>query len=413
LLDLLRDKGVLTAEEYKQLKAAEERGKAETQKRIEEAKPPFNVRYKNGMRITSKDKRHELKIAPEFYTQFSAFPEETDADGNFLIRRARVSLQGRLFGDWTYRLTLEGTGDKVLSSTTYLGWERFKEFRIRVGQNLAPFGGEANWSRFNLFLLERSMIGDQLRESVSRGVFVFSDPHPAIHLRASVTNGNGTNDDDNNEKDFSLRVAGKPFQAARWHQGWPIEAAGNVSIGRQPHNASGGLTRLVLRDNRLAVFDAATEGLRTRFGGDLSYNKEYRKQGLPFSALAEFIYESQEREGPVLGSGNADLIRYGYSVQAGYLLMGEWKKNGLEAAARYDSIDVDDPGRSRSGVNLAGQTVNTLSLGLTYRPIAQVRVSLNGFLIDIDRPATTALDRDPFKNGGGAWAVLSGIYFKY
>ncbi len=215
-----------------------------------------------------------------------------------------MTFQGRLFRDFTYRLTLAGAGSSLLSSSTYVGWERYKAFRIRVGQNLAPFGGEALTSRFNLFFLERSMIGDNLRESVARGVFVFSDPHPAVHLRAAVTNGTGANDDDNSKKDFSFRAVGRPFQPAAWRDRWPIEVGANASVGRQPHNPVGGRTRFFLRDNRLSVFNAATEGLRTRLGVDIGWNKDYRKkEGLPLSALAELIYEITGARRPDAGGG--------------------------------------------------------------------------------------------------------------
>ena len=196
--------------------------KRTTRKRVapptdsEDPRPPLNIGYKDGLKIESVDKKHELRIGTEIYTQFSAFPRDAEANGNFLLRRGRVTFQGRLFRDFTYRLTLAGAGSSLLSSTTYVGWERYKAFRIRVGQHLAPFGAEALTSRFNLFFLERSMIGDNLRESVGWGVFVLSDPHPAIHLRAAVTNGTGDGDDDNSEKDFSFRAVGRPFRPTAW-----------------------------------------------------------------------------------------------------------------------------------------------------------------------------------------------------
>jgi len=53
---------------------------------------------------------------------------------------------------------------------------------------------------------------------------------------------------------------------------------------------------------------------------------------------------------------------------------------------------MDDPNGSNNSENLIGQSVDTLGLGLNYRPI------------------TDAGDRDPFKNSGGTWAFLSGFY---
>ena len=418
LLDLLRKKGVITEEEYRELKGADERDKARAEakiaERIRKSQPPFEVKYKDGFRITSRDKKHELRIGVQVFNQFSVFPEDADEENNFLVRRGRVTFRGKVFRDFTYKLVLEGTGDEVLDSDAYLGWERFKEFRIRVGQEKAPFGGEQTWSRYSLFFLERSMISDNLREGNGRGVFLFGDLHPAFGYEASITNGNGLDDDNNDEKDYTLRLIGRPFKGTAWEKVLPIEVAGNFSIGDQPFNAGGGRTRLFLRDNRLTVFTVATEGLRQRYGGDIWYNKDYKnKGGFPLSATAEFIYENQEREGPVLGTGNDDLVRYGYHIQGGYLLMGSRKKNGLELVAKYERIDMDDDDKSSGTEDFAGQTVDTYGFGVNYWPIKEIRLSVNGFVFDIDRPVTTAAADDPFLNGGSAWAVVSGFYFKY
>ena len=412
LLDILKKKGILTEQEYERLKRKKRR-EAAVHKPAASQEPSFEIQYKRGLRITSKDKQHELRIGGALFTQQSLFPEDSDANNNFLLRRARVTFRGRTFGQFTYRLTLEGTGDDLIPSSTYLGWERYRAFRLRLGQNDTPFGAEALWSRFNMFLLESSMIGDNLRESTSRGVYFFSDPHPAVRLRGSITNGTGTESDNNSEKDFTLRITGRPFRLIATQNRWPLFVGGNVSVGRQPHNPLGGRTRLFLRDNRQTVFNTATEGLRTRYGSDLFFNKDYRDYPrLPFSALAEFIYERQERAGPVLGRGNSDLIRNGYSLQAGYLLKGPRTSNGLEFAVRYESIDMDFDNGAATSAGIPGQTLDTFGVGLTYRPVPAIRLSLNGFLFDIDRPITTAADEDPLKNGG-AWAILSGFYMKY
>ena len=89
--------------------------------------------------------------------------------------------------------------------------------------------------------------------------------------------------------------------------------------------------------------------------------------------------------------------------------MGSRKKNGLEFVAKYESIDMDDDDKSSGTEDLAGQTVNILGLGLNYWPIKEVRLSVNGFVFDIDRPVTSATADDPFNNGDSAWAVVWGI----
>jgi hypothetical protein len=52
-------------------------------------------------------------------------------------------------------------------------------------------------------------------------------------------------------------------------------------------------------------------------------------------------------------------------------------------------------------------------LGLNYWPIKEIRLTVDGFIFDFDRPITTATDPNPFNNGGSTWAVVMGAYFKY
>jgi len=102
-----------------------------------------------------------------------------------------------VFQDFTYRLELDGTSSPVLDQDAYLGWEKYKAFRIRAGQHKTRFGGEQIWGRYSLFFLERSMLSDNLTEGASRGVFIFSDPaaNVPVTLELSVTNGTGRNND--------------------------------------------------------------------------------------------------------------------------------------------------------------------------------------------------------------------------
>ncbi len=414
LLDLLKKKGVITEREYRELKSAEKAKEVSIREEIKKAQPPFDVKYKDGFRITSKDKQHELRIGVQVFSQFSVFPEDADADNNFRMRRGRLTFRGKVFKDFTYRLELDGASSNVLDQDAYLGWERYKAFRIRVGQHKTRFGGEQTWSRYSLFFLERSTISDNLTEGASRGAFVYGDLPPAFRYEASVSNGTQRDNDNNDEKDFALRLIANLFKGSPAEKMFPIQLAINASVGDQPHSSNGGRTRLFLRDNRLTVFNVATEGFRQMYGADIWYNKDYKNPGgLPLSATAEFIYEKQEREGPVLGRGNDDLVRYGYHVQAGYLLTGNRKKNGLELVAKYESIDMDDNDRSAGTEDLAGQRVDIIGLGLNYWPIKEVRLSVNGFVFDIDRPVTSAADDDPFNNGDSAWAIITGAYFKF
>jgi len=141
------------------------------------------------------------------------------------------------------------------------------------------------------------MIGDNLRESVA-GASSFS----ATRTRPS-TCGPPRHQRDRLQQRLQLREGLLPQGGGKTLPSDPV-AGPLAHQGRRERLRRRRRTRLFLRDNRLRVFNAATEGLRARLGVDIRWNKDYRKkEGLPLSALAELIYEIQERDGPTLGGG--------------------------------------------------------------------------------------------------------------
>lgn len=405
LVELLRKKGIVSEEEYRQVVSS----KQKKEKASKADKKEFEVVYKDGFRLR-KGKDFELRTGVQIFNQYSFFPNGTTENSDFRLRRARLRIGGKIKRNILYRLELEGTSDPSVKDA-YMGWKKSDEFQIRFGQDKTPFGGEENWSRYKLFFLERSLISDNLTEGSSRGIYVEGDlSEDRFSYMASITTGTGDSGDDNSERDYSLRLVSRPFMGTSREDAIPLEVGGNVSIGNQPFDSRGGRTRLFLRDNRVQVFNASTEGQRLGLGGDVWFNKNYKKG--PFSATAEYIWQRHEREGPTLGRGNDDLIRHGFHVQAGYLVTGTRKKNGLELVAKYELIDMDDSENNGGSDEILGQTVKSWGLGVNYWLMKEVRLSLNGFIFDIDQPIDRTSD-DPFLNGDTAWAVISGAYFKF
>ena len=56
LLDLLKKKGILTEGEYKRLKKADHKKNGRPADRSEDPRAPFNIGYKDGLKIESVDK---------------------------------------------------------------------------------------------------------------------------------------------------------------------------------------------------------------------------------------------------------------------------------------------------------------------------------------------------------------------
>ncbi len=415
LLEVLKRKGIISQGEYDDLKAADKKREAKIKKELaKRAEGNFKVVYKpgGGFRLNSKDKKHQLRIGVQTWAQAQVLPKDSDNVTDFRASRARLTFRGKVHRHWTYRLELDAAASNVFDQDGYIGWEKHKEFKLRIGQHKTPFGGEQTYSRGSLFFLERSMIGDNIKEGKSRGIYAFGRINPMFAYKASISNGTGGSNDNNIDKDYALRLIMNPFKGHYLGNMLPLEVNLNVAIGQQAHSSNGARTRLFLRNNRLTVFNQATEGMRRRFGGDIWYNKDY-KAGFPVSATFEFIYEDQEMRGPVLGRATDKVERYGWHLQGGWMLTGSRKKDGLEFVAKYEQIDMDDQDTGPGDLDIAGQTVKTVGLGMNYWPVKEIRFSFNGFVFDFDQPLTTAADTDPFNNGGSAWAVLAGAHFKF
>ena len=50
---------------------------------------------------------------------------------------------------------------------------------------------------------------------------------------------------------------------------------------------------------------------------------------------------------------------------------------------------------------------------MNYWPIKEIRLTVDGFIFDFDRPVGSPLSPNPFLNGDTAWAILMGAYFKF
>ena len=147
LLELLARKGVITAEEYAELKAEQ---KADAATGAEAApKPP------------AKDSASTSAPTAQIGTlqQLDAAGYQDDkaelSDGTEL-RRSRLSLAGTFLSDWQYRVEYEFSGTTGITDA-YVSYNARKPFSMTIGQFKQPFGMEASASDKNLTFMERGL----------------------------------------------------------------------------------------------------------------------------------------------------------------------------------------------------------------------------------------------------------------
>lgn len=380
--------------------AQEAREKLELQAGIEKGRP-F---------LRSADSNFQIELGGRFQVDFHGAESGAmtltglDLNDRFLVRRARLELEGKLFQWVGFKLESELT-DGVSLKDGYLDLAFTPEFRFRAGQFKVPFSLEELTSSRFIDFVERSLV-NELAPSRDVGVMLHGRLFRGV-LGYSVGAFNGTGEDAadaNDEKDLAARVVLAPFRTSDnpWLKG--LQLGGNVTFGdqddsRSPQGRTGART-----SNRFRFFASQpTRGTRTRVGGDLAWVVG------PASLTFEYDVQSDDRDR--LGPGGRDLDAVqsrGWYVSGTVLLTGEDKiLNGpvvprrpfqpvagklgpgaWELGLRYAELDFtsDDPvdlvdgdlAAITGGGRTAENKAQALTLGLNWYLNERVRFMLNG-----------------------------------
>jgi len=119
LIDKLREKGVLTEEEYQEMRTearAERRAQAlkeaneeeKKAKKAESAPSELTGRFKDGFSWESGDKQHSISLSGRIHADYRSFDiDSTNSNtaNTFDIRRAYLGVSGKLYNDWTFEVT--------------------------------------------------------------------------------------------------------------------------------------------------------------------------------------------------------------------------------------------------------------------------------------------------------------------
>ena len=215
LLDKLHEKGVLSDDDYQQmrtearanrraeaLKDASEAEKAA--KKSESAATEMTGRFKDGVSWESGDKSTAISVNGRLQADYRQFQDNTAAN-TFDVRRAYLGVKGRFYNDITFNLT----GDFAQSSGNtgagggatqldegYINFGWIKWAQLRVGQFQMPFSLDKITSDLYSNFQERN-IGDTMSPDKLRGLMITGSPTTGLYYGLAVANGTGaknTND---------------------------------------------------------------------------------------------------------------------------------------------------------------------------------------------------------------------------
>lgn len=147
LLELLAQKGIITAEEYAELKA--------------EQKTEATASTDDGFKLSTKDSTSPspptFQVGTLQQLDFADYDDDQAhlSDGSEL-RRSRLSIGGTFLTDWQYRVEYEFSGTTGVTDA-YISYNALKPFTVTLGQFKQPFGMEAYASDKNLTFMERGL----------------------------------------------------------------------------------------------------------------------------------------------------------------------------------------------------------------------------------------------------------------
>lgn len=139
-LELLAQKGIINADEYARIKAAQN--------------DQTSVSLKDGLKISSGDSKSAVQIGALIQMDAASFGrDKKDAPDGTEMRRARLAINGNN-GPWEFRLEAEFAGTATLTDA-YGAWRG--PVTITVGNFKLPYSLESLMSDKNLAFMERSL----------------------------------------------------------------------------------------------------------------------------------------------------------------------------------------------------------------------------------------------------------------
>ncbi|MEW6131356.1 MAG: porin [Acidobacteriota bacterium] len=258
----------------------------------------------------------------------------------FLVRRARLGVEGKLANYFDYRVQGDFADTRnTLLRDAFLTIHKTDEFQLRFGQFKEPFSQEEMSSITNIDFVERSM-ADNLAPSRSPGVMAFGLINKGVFEYAiGAFNGKGLlANNNNNTPEGIVRFRFSPLKNKLGSMFKNFAFGGAYAQGRNQD----GVSVTGQTESRSFMFFAPepVNGKITRANGEFSWTLRQAQ------IRAEYDQVNQAREG--LGLGGSDLpgvVAKAFVGQFTYLLTGENKSETNPVTPKHELFSNDGSAR--------------------------------------------------------------------
>lgn len=398
LLQVLRDKGTISNDDYKLLtnaaaadKEMAEASKEELKKEVETATAEMPKITTDGKLVVS-DREGNWEFQPIGRVMWDAVnvdgddaiaTDNGDVKGTEL-RRARLGFQGKIY-NMGYKFEADFAGGDASVKDAYISYGNSftgnTKYGIKLGQSHIPFGLNTKISSKYMSFIDRPFFADSsVSPARASGVVAsVNDKDYKWALAAGLQNGgfdsdNGGDTYEINGSTFAVRGSFLPYMASS-SQLIQIGAAfltqgGGDDFGYNPD--------LVSHEDTFKPLDFDIAA--SNFDGADAYTLDAMAVFGSFHAMAEYLDHSSKQD---IGS---DIDTTGFAVEAGYFLTGEslkWSKgytSGItpksqygawQVAARFETIEIEND------AFISDSEYDKYTLGVNYYPTKNTRLMLN------------------------------------
>ena len=420
LLDKLRAKGVLSEEEYQEMRTdvrAERREKAlkeaqdteKAAKKAENAPTELTGKFNNGFTWESGDKENSISLSGRIHADYRTFDQASgsgatptaNSANTFDVRRAYIGVQGKIAGDWTFDVTADVAQTSAPQlDVAWVNYGAYKGVQFRAGQFKMPMSIEEQTSSRFIDFQERSLVNGFV-PAKERGAMIHGSPWTGVYYAVAASNGAGKNNNETSStvdgKDAIGRLAVN-FAEIIGNKDMVLHVGGAYSDGRV---AGGGapFTAMRTEGRGLVFYTPATVGTaansidrqRTQAETSLAW-KQFKLQGEmvktnyqtpTFDRDVDAMYAevmwliTGEKYADAYRSGAYGAIKPNRPFKKGTDGWGAW-----EAGLRYSEVDASEFGTIAGSSNKA----DAITVGLKWIPNTNTRVYLNYTKTNFDQP---------------------------
>ncbi len=413
LLQVLRDQGTISSENYRLLANAAKSDKEATEKVVNKVKEiekdTATVSLKGGhLKFKSRDGLFSAQVGGRIMADYASISDDRNRDGDGSeMRRSRIFLKGKIVNDWNYKAQFDFAEDSLTTKDLYIAYKGFKPVTLTLGNHKISNGLEENTSSKYITFMERSTINDIFAVGRKNGLSLATGGSNWSFMTGLHMDGVSNNNVDQNEDyGYGARLTFAPLseKSKALHLG--------VSAHRQEYESTplaGGAFGQQRFRARPEIHTINTRPYDTKIDGVDSADTFGLESAVvfgPFSAQAEYFSKD-------LNTTTDDVSFDGWYVYGSYFLTGESRsykakkgsfgrvspmstvgKGGYgawELALRYSDIDLYDTG---AAVNTMGEEGDVTTIGLNWYATPNVRFMANYVMANVEYPGTTNADED-------------------